>query len=128
VIVLTAPVTESARALRLVPALKAYVRSPVLLREVRAADTREDLVRVLAAADAAGEIPLSGAETLALLDSSPGGLSVADATRRRQTCGENRLERLRRRSLALRFLEQFWSFFAVLLWVGGGLAFLARMP
>jgi calcium-translocating P-type ATPase len=128
VIVLTAPVTESARALRLVAPLRACVRDPALLREAQAADTREDLVRLLGTADPAANVPLSGPEILQLLGSSPGGLSTNDATRRRQTCGENRLERLRRRPLALRLLEQFWTFFAVLLWAGGGLAFLARMP
>jgi magnesium-transporting ATPase (P-type) len=47
--------------------------------------------------------------------------------RRRVTCGPNRLERVRRRPLALRFLEQLWGFFAVLLWIAAACAFIAGL-
>ncbi|MBI3455950.1 MAG: cation-transporting P-type ATPase [Candidatus Rokubacteria bacterium] len=87
------------------------------------------MVSALAAAEeVAGEAALSGPEVLLLLGSTPAGLTASEAARRQEACGLNRLERVRRRTLALRFIEQFWSFFALLLWVGGALAFLAGMP
>ncbi len=129
VITLTAPVRESGLALRLVSRLKAGVRDPALTARLAATTTREELVRVLAPLDDdAGETPLVGDEIFALLASSRSGLSRAEAARRLERCGPNQLERVRRRSLVARLLEQFVSFFAVLLWVGGGLAFLAGMP
>jgi calcium-translocating P-type ATPase len=75
----------------------------------------------------AGDL-LTADETLALLGSGPGGLDSTEVVRRRATTGENRIERTRRRPPALRLLRQFASLFAILLWVGGGLAFVAGMP
>ncbi|MBI2370803.1 MAG: HAD-IC family P-type ATPase, partial [Deltaproteobacteria bacterium] len=128
-VVLTASISESGRALRLVSRLMACLGDPALVGRARSATTREGLVRILAATESgAGETPLSGPDLLALLGSSAEGLTGAEAARRHQVCGPNRLEHVRRRPLALRLLEQFWSFFAVLLWVGGGFALLAGMP
>jgi P-type Ca2+ transporter type 2C len=128
-IVLTASFRESGVALRLVSRLKAGLRDPGLSARLVATTTREEAVRVLAPLDDdAGEMPLSGDELFALLASSRSGLSGAEAARRLELCGPNQLERVRRRPLLIRLLEQFISFFAVLLWVGGGFAFLAGMP
>jgi Ca2+-transporting ATPase len=137
-LVLTAGIGDSARALRLAARLKAGLRDPALVERATVAGTREELVRALAPLDDdageapldddAGEAPLAAEELFALLASGPGGLAAAEAARRFDLCGPNRIERVRRRSLALRFLEQFVSFFAVLLWIGGGFAFLAGMP
>jgi calcium-translocating P-type ATPase len=128
-VVLIASIGESGRALRLVSRLLACLHDSSLVERARSISTREGLVKVLASAEeGAGESPLLGPDLLALLGSAPAGLTPAEAARRHQACGPNRLERVRRRPLALRFLEQFWSFFALLLWVGGGFAFLAGMP
>ncbi len=127
-VVLTAPVAESGRALRLVSRLRAALRDPARVEAARSASSREELARLLAEAEeAAGEGPLPGQDLLALLRSTPTAMSAAEAARRRQACGPNRLERVRRRPLTLRFLEQFRSLFALLLWLGGALAFLAGM-
>ncbi|MBI2158152.1 MAG: cation-transporting P-type ATPase [Candidatus Rokubacteria bacterium] len=75
----------------------------------------------------AGESPLAPDDLFALLGSGAAGLERGEAQRRLAACGPNRLERVRRRPLALRFLEQLVSFFAALLWAGGALAFLAGM-
>ncbi|MEK7701039.1 MAG: cation-transporting P-type ATPase [candidate division NC10 bacterium] len=128
-IVLTSSVRESGVALRLVSRLKAGLRDPALAARLAAPTTREELVRLLVPLDDdTGETPLAGDELFALLASGRGGLPRVEAARRLELCGPNQLERVRRRSLAARLLEQFVSFFAVLLWVGGGFAFLAGMP
>ncbi len=127
-LVLTSGLAASAAALRLVARLKAGLADPTRVERAAAAATREDLVRALAPLDAdGGEAPLAADELFALLASGPEGLAEAEAARRLDLCGPNRLERVRRRPLALRLLEQFVSFFAVLLWVGGGFALLAGM-
>jgi Ca2+-transporting ATPase len=127
-VVLSGPVGDASHALRLVGRLMACLAEPGITERTRAAKTREALVEVLASAErSAGEVSLDTADLLGLLGSSPTGLDAAEAARRRLACGPNRLERLRRRSLVVRFLEQFWSFFAVLLWIAGIFAVLAGM-
>jgi calcium-translocating P-type ATPase len=127
-VVLIGPIGNAARALHLVGRLMACLAEPGIAERARAATTREALVEALAPAErSAGELSLGTPELLSLLGSSPTGLSAAEAARRRLACGANRLERVRGRPLVMRLLEQFWSFFAVLLWVAGVFAVLAGM-
>jgi Ca2+-transporting ATPase len=127
-VALIAPIADSARALRLVGRLMACLAEPGIADRAREATTREALVEALAPAErSAGEVSPGSPELLSLLGSSPTGLSAAEAARRRLACGPNRLERVRRRPLLMHLLEQFWSFFAVLLWVAGVFAVLAGM-
>jgi Ca2+-transporting ATPase len=128
VVVLTAPIAESERALRVTARLVTYIQDTSLVDATRVVGTREALVQALAPVEqAAGECPLPIGSLLALLGSSPSGLSADEALRRQRVCGPNQIERVGRRPLLGRFLEQFWSFFAVLLWVAGAFAFLAGM-
>ena len=128
-VLLRAPIRESGHALQVVSRLRACLRDPMVIEQARPAATREELAQALAVAEQpTGASALSGAEALALLASGPAGLTDAEARRRLGSCGPNHLERVRRRPLMARFLEQFTSFFAVLLWVGAAIALLARMP
>jgi Ca2+-transporting ATPase len=129
VVVLTAPIVESERALRLTARLLTCLQDPQVLAATRMASSREALVRAFTRAEREdGESSLVNAELLALLGSSLAGLSAGEAERRQRACGPNRLERVRRQPLLSRFVEQFRSFFAVLLWIAGAFAFLARLP
>jgi calcium-translocating P-type ATPase len=128
-VVLTAPIRESGRALRLVSRLSACLRDPQVIGRARSVSTREALASLLAAAEQrAGESPIASENVLALLSSTLTGLGGGEVSRRQAACGPNRIERISRRPLAARFLEQFTSFFAVLLWIGAGFAFLASLP
>jgi Ca2+-transporting ATPase len=71
---------------------------------------------------------LSGEQAIATLQSSRRGLSGSEAWNRLQRCGPNRLPPQKRRPLILRLTDQFTHFMALLLWVAGGMAFLARTP
>ena len=71
---------------------------------------------------------LPKSELWSALRTRPEGLSSAEATARLQRFGPNSLPLLRRRSLVLRFCDQLVHFMALLLWVAGGLAFLAQSP
>jgi Ca2+-transporting ATPase len=128
-LVLTATLRDAGRAIRVIGRLRAGFADPSLGAAAAAAATREQLVRALRPLDTmADESPLSVDEVLALLGTARVGLSTTETERRRAVAGPNVLERVRRRPLALRFAEQFLSFFALLLWIGGGLALLAGMP
>lgn len=58
----------------------------------------------------------------------PQGLTRADAAERLRRFGHNRIEKIRGRPPALRFFGNFTHLMALLLWVGGGIAFLAELP
>jgi calcium-translocating P-type ATPase len=128
-VVLTAPIRRSDRIVRLASVLGAFARDTAFQAEARSARSREALVRTFdTAAGRVGDTALSADDILTLLGSARSGLATPETDRRRAAAGRNRLERVRRRPLVLRLLEQFWSFFAVLLWVGGALAIFAGMP
>lgn len=69
---------------------------------------------------------ISVEEALESLNSGYGGLSVAEAARRLDEYGPNRLEEVRRQPLWLEFIKEFTHFFALILWVAAGLAFFAE--
>ena len=68
---------------------------------------------------------LSVDDALASLHSTPEGLSVQEARRRLLEFGPNRIERVAGVPLWFRFVRGFTHFFAVILWVAAGLAFVA---
>ncbi len=65
-------------------------------------------------------------EALHSLRSGPEGLAESEVRRSLAEFGPNRVEQLRRESLVLRFLKGFAHFFALILWVAAGLAFVAE--
>jgi calcium-translocating P-type ATPase len=71
---------------------------------------------------------LTSAALAAALRTPPQGLSSAEAQRRLEQCGANRLPPSRRRPLLLRLGDQMLHVMALLLWVAGGLAFVAGTP
>lgn len=62
------------------------------------------------------------------LSSPERGLSSKTAQRLLQAHGPNRLPESRGSGVARQLLAQFFHFFAVLLWIAGGLAFVADLP
>ena len=69
---------------------------------------------------------LSIADALSNAGSTPEGLTAQEARRRFREYGPNRVAHIRRRPLALRFLQEFAQFFSIILWIAAGLAFLAE--
>ncbi len=62
------------------------------------------------------------------LDTSPKGLSQAQAEEKQKELGKNLIEEKKRKSVILIFLENFIHLMAILLWIGGAVAFFAGMP
>lgn len=69
---------------------------------------------------------LSVDDALSSLKTSLGGLSAAEAKRRLVEFGPNQVESIKKESLLLRFLKGFTHFFAIILWIAAGLAFVAE--
>lgn len=68
----------------------------------------------------------AGDAALAGLASGPAGLSAAEVRRRQAEFGPNRVEAARREPLWLALLREFSHFFALILWLAAGLAFVAE--
>ncbi len=68
---------------------------------------------------------LSVAQSLASLRTSASGLARGEAARRLLEFGPNHVEELGREHLLVSFAREFTHFFAIILWVAAGLAFLA---
>ncbi len=64
-------------------------------------------------------------QSLASLRTSAAGLTASEAQRRLAEFGPNRVEEVGRESLIFRFAREFTHFFAIILWLGAALAFLA---
>jgi len=62
------------------------------------------------------------------LETSTRGLTQVEAVLRLNTYGPNMIKELSRQPLILKFLSNFTHLMAILLWAGGFVAFLARMP
>lgn len=56
------------------------------------------------------------------------GLTSQEAASRLERYGLNEIRKIRGKSLVWKFLENFYHMFAIMLWIGGGLAFVASMP
>ncbi len=63
-----------------------------------------------------------------LLDSSPDGLTTSEAQKRQTLYGVNQLQVEKKTPLLFKFLANFTHLMAILLWVGGLVALIARMP
>jgi len=71
-------------------------------------------------------LPISAVYTA--VATRPQGLTSAEAHARLQQYGPNTIHEIASTSLARKFLANCTHLMAILLWVGGGLGFLARMP
>ena len=65
-------------------------------------------------------------QSLASLKTTTAGLAADEATRRQKEFGPNHVEEVGRESLLLTFAREFTHFFAIILWIGALLAFLAN--
>jgi len=61
-------------------------------------------------------------------DSTENGLAHSEAQERLSIFGENEIREQKQESLLLRFVKNFTHLMAILLWIGGGIAFLAKLP
>ncbi|HEU5315471.1 MAG TPA: cation-transporting P-type ATPase [Chloroflexota bacterium] len=108
-------------------ALAAPARRPV----VRAPASIGGAVRLRRGDAPAGDAPphaLPVADVFAAFHTSPRGLTGADAASRLASAGPNVIREVHGRPLALRFAANFTHLMALLLWIGGAIAFVARLP
>lgn len=71
---------------------------------------------------------LTAGEACTRMNTSPNGLTVSQAKERQEKYGKNVIREKQGKPVILVFLSNFISLMAILLWVGGAIAFAARMP
>jgi P-type Ca2+ transporter type 2C len=71
---------------------------------------------------------MTEAELYAALQSRTQRLTRLEAMERLRSLGSNRIEKIRGRPVVFKFLANFTHIMAVLLWLGGMVAFLAELP
>ena len=71
---------------------------------------------------------LTREEALETLATSDGGLTEEEAQRRLEQYGPNEIREVKGKPLWVKFLSNFYHLFAIMLWVGGALSFVAQMP
>jgi Ca2+-transporting ATPase len=68
------------------------------------------------------------ADVFRVFGSRPEGLNETEAEKNLHSFGRNAIQRIRKKPLYLKFLSNFTHLMALLLWVGGIIAFAAQMP
>lgn len=68
------------------------------------------------------------ADVFSVLGSRPEGLDETEAEENLRSFGRNAIRKIRKKPLYIKFLSNFTHLMALLLWVGGIIAFGAQMP
>lgn len=125
------PVKETTLHLQILSRAAAIFTDNVLYCSLRKAKTPQIALRLLLHHEKGGKevfFPHSIDEIYKELETDPSGLSEDEAKRRLERYGRNALKELKGKPLFLRFMENLYNLLAILLWVGGALAFVANMP
>jgi P-type Ca2+ transporter type 2C len=131
VAVLITPLKESGSHFQLLARLTALLRHRPLREELLAKKSAAEVWRAIRREEESGRENywvLSREEICAELTTGLQGLAPEEARRRLEEIGPNRIQRVRRRLILVRFGANFVNLFALLLWAASGFAYLAGMP
>ncbi len=130
---IVSPMKESGIHLQLLSKLEGMLRNKAFNHAILEARSEGEIRNEVEKAEGAARsyyIPLSREEVFSELDTSESGLSEAEATKRLAIAGANSLRRIEKGIFVAGkdFLRNmFLNLFAVLLWAGGAMAFVAGM-
>ena len=124
------PLTESQTHLKILSKIANLIKKDSFINHLITAQTDGELYRLLNTEDVGREefLPLTKQEICLELGTCEPGLSEEEAKKRLEVYGQNRLKKIKKASLAKRFLYNFTNLLAILMWVGSILAFLVEMP
>jgi potassium/sodium efflux P-type ATPase len=130
VVLFLTPVGESGTHLKILSKLGATFRDKVFVSELIDARTNEELFNILKQSQTQKEgfFALTKDEIYLELGTNDNGLEQIEAQNRLKELGPNRLRKIRKTSLVVRFVYNFTSLLAVLMWIGSALSFWAQMP
>lgn len=129
---LVSPMKESGTHLQLLSRLEGLIHDSALRLALLAAKDTKDAINAVKMTEASTRslyIPLSKEELFEELRTGEKGLSVEEAKSRLALAGPNTLKKTVKGTLLKDFFHNlFLNLFAVLLWAGGLMAFIAGMP
>ena len=128
---LVSPIKESGTHFQLLSRLEGFLLNKVFRKATLAAKTKETVIGIVKREEGLGRdayIPLTREEIFAELNTRETGLVNEDALHRLTTVGPNILQKVAKKHLFYDFLQNLTNLFAILLWLGGILSFIAGMP
>jgi Ca2+-transporting ATPase len=127
---LVSPLKESGAHFQVLSRLTSLLRNRRFREELLAKGSAREIIRAVRLQEESGHENywvLSREEILEELQTNLAGLTLDKARRRLAETGPNRIQRLRRQPLILRFGANFVNLFALLLWAASGFSWLAGM-
>jgi len=129
---IVSPMTESGEHLQTLSKIEGLIRDKALQHALLNAKDEKDVISEIRKSEGSARsfyIPLRKDEVFSELETGDKGLTGEEAARRLKAIGPNTIKRIERGVLLKDFLHNmFLNLFAVLLWAGGGMAFVAGMP
>jgi P-type Ca2+ transporter type 2C len=130
VVLFLTPLSDTSNHLKILSRLSVMFKDGLLLGELRSASTNNELYFILKQGDLERDDfrALNKEEIFLELGTSAKGLTETEAKSRLGEYGFNKLKRIKKASLLVRFTSHFTNLLAILMWVGSGLSFWAQMP
>jgi len=128
---LISPIKESGTHLQLLARIEGLLLNRAFRHALLLARTKDEVLRVLRREEGSGRdayLLLGKEDVFSELGTRADGLTEEEAQRRLNIIGPNILKRVERRRLLYDFIGDLTNLFAILLWIGGSLAFIAGMP
>ncbi|MBI5875927.1 MAG: cation-transporting P-type ATPase, partial [Deltaproteobacteria bacterium] len=116
---------------QLLSRLEGFLLNKVFRNAILSAKTKEAIIGIVKKEEGLGRdayIPLAKQEIFAELNTQEAGLTDKEALHRAAVVGPNALKKIAAKHLLYDFLQSLTNLFAVLLWLGGILSFVAGMP
>jgi magnesium-transporting ATPase (P-type) len=129
IILFITPIVESETHLRILSQIGNLAKDRRLVKRILEVKTSDELFQLLQIleSDGRGFLSLTKEEVYLELGTSDAGLSESEVDQRLAKYGQNKLRRIRKKSLVKSFINNFTNLLAILMWVGSILAFLAEM-
>ncbi len=132
IVLFLTPLLESELHLKILSKVAQLLDNKLFVKRLLECSSNDELYRVLKQNGIEKESfpALSKEEIYLELASGDSGISEISAQKRLEVYGPNRLKKARQTPPFIKFLKNFISFFAILLWIGGGLCFIpgVNMP
>ena len=124
------PLLETELHLKILAKVAGLLNNKIFVRQLTQCSTNDELCHILkqGGIEKEGFIALGKEEIYLELRSSDNGISEISAQKRLEVYGPNKLKAIRRTPLVIRFISNFTNLLAILMWIGSGLSFWAKMP
>ncbi|MBI5327182.1 MAG: HAD-IC family P-type ATPase [Deltaproteobacteria bacterium] len=128
---IVSPIKESGTHFQLLSQLEGFLLNKIFRNTILTAKTKETVIDIVKKEEGLGRdayVPLTRDEIFAELNTQEAGLTDKEALHRLHTVGLNILKRVAAKYFFYDFLRNLTNLFAILLWLGGILSFVAGMP